>query len=479
MRSVLSGRGARGDVRAAIAPRHPLANVARLARRAGRAAVRHAARARPARRGEALPHPRGARRGRRRQLRADRCRSLDASRRHRPRVVRRAARAPAIDAARVRIDVQWLPLLHRSLVVRELAFEGATIDLERIERRRAARRVMGVDPATELPPGWTFALDRIALRDTRLRVRTVAPGARPVARRRRARRAGRDAASGGPARSGGRPNLRVDAIVEGGRIRIDGSTDLRDEGVAVDALVRVKDVPLDRLRPHLPDVGWSALDGRLSGHFHYQRDPGRRDLLDGRRARAATSASIRARASRSPALAIRQRGGRGRRDRPPPSPRRDRLVDAARRAARGARRSVSAPIPLARRRPASRPPAGRRAPHEGRGAPDSCVDMDDPPGRIPRARLHRRRSGPARSCSRPPLRARTSAPVRTGRRCAAGSRARRGGRRVRRHRAHVARGLTDRRPRSRRATSTRPRSLRAFGVPLRGPRADRSRQRGL
>ena len=50
----------------------------------------------------------------------------------------------------------------------------------------------------------------------------------------------------------------------------------------VDTLVRVKDMPLARLQPYLSELGWTALTGRVSGQLHYQRDPGRRDLLSGR-----------------------------------------------------------------------------------------------------------------------------------------------------------------------------------------------------
>ena len=189
---------------------------------------------------------------------------------------------PAIDAARVRIDLQWLPLLHRAVVVRELALESALIDLARVAGADAGlERLVRVDPATELPPGWTFALDRIALRETRLRVHDVGTPERPaldvdvrdaqVATRQRRASAFKRA-----------PNLRVDALVEGGRIRVDGSSDLRDQGVVVDAVVRVKDVPVNRLQSYLPDLGWTAIAGRLSGRLHYQRDPERRDLLDGR-----------------------------------------------------------------------------------------------------------------------------------------------------------------------------------------------------
>jgi hypothetical protein len=193
-----------------------------------------------------------------------------------------AEQTPAIGARRVRIDVQWLPLLHRSLVVRELALESALIDLERLAGPGASpERLLHVDPTTELPPAWTFALDRVVLRDTRLRVQDLGTGDRPVLEvgLRNAQVATRQRRPSAFRRA---PNLHVDALVEGGRIRIDGSSDLRSEGVVVEARVRMTDVPLDRLEPPLAQLGWTAVDGRASAHLRYQREPGRRDLLTGR-----------------------------------------------------------------------------------------------------------------------------------------------------------------------------------------------------
>jgi hypothetical protein len=54
--------------------------------------------------------------------------------------------------------VQWPPLLHRELLVRELAIErtrSRALRRHRVEPRELAAR----GPATELPPGWSFALD--------------------------------------------------------------------------------------------------------------------------------------------------------------------------------------------------------------------------------------------------------------------------------------------------------------------------------
>jgi hypothetical protein len=191
-----------------------------------------------------------------------------------------AGDSPAIVADRVRIDVQWLPLLHRVLLVRELAFESARIDVARLAGGGSELEVFAAaDPTSELPPGWTFALDRIVLRDTRLRVRD-AVAAEPI------ELAVRDARiSTLPRRAtafGRAPNLRIDAAVDGGRVRIDGSSDVTDEGLVIDARVRARDVPLARLPSYVPDLGWSGVAGRVSGRLRYQRAPGRRDVLAGR-----------------------------------------------------------------------------------------------------------------------------------------------------------------------------------------------------
>src|SRR5262249_27630425 len=99
------------------------------------------------------------------------------------------------------------------------------------------------------------------------------------------------------------PNLRVDADVEGGRIRVDGSSDLRDDGVAIDARIRGKNVPLAPLRSFLSDLG-SGGDGLLSAELHYLRDPPRRGPPPGRV--FVRRVAVRAPALEEPALAVRR-----------------------------------------------------------------------------------------------------------------------------------------------------------------------------
>jgi len=192
------------------------------------------------------------------------------------------AAAPTITAKRVQLDVQWLPLLHRSLLLRELRVEGARGDLERLHAAGwTLERVQRLHPETELPTGWSFALDRVVLRDTAIRLGAVgiddAQGldvtvreARVSTRRRRASAFGRV------------PNLRVDAVVGDGRLLIDGSSDIRDDGVAITARVHAKRLPLRPFAAYRPAfLSESPVAGRVSARLVYQRDPGRRDRLTG------------------------------------------------------------------------------------------------------------------------------------------------------------------------------------------------------
>lgn len=189
---------------------------------------------------------------------------------------------PALKARRVRADLQWLPLLHRALVVRELGLESAMIDVARLsEGGVELGRLLESDPATPIAPGWSFELGRVALRDARLRLpgafdggtEPVEVGVREAQFATQPRRV---------SVFGRAPNLRIDAVLDGGRIRVDGSSDMRDNGLVVNALLRAKDVPVSRLKRYLPDLGLTDVVGRLSGQLHYQRDPGRRDRASGR-----------------------------------------------------------------------------------------------------------------------------------------------------------------------------------------------------
>jgi hypothetical protein len=213
--------------------------------------------------------------------------------------------SPTLSAERVQLDMQWLPLLHRALLLRELRVDSARVDLERVQRGGwTLERVQRLHPETELPPGWSFALDRIVVHDTTVRLGGAAAEdaqtpdivireARAETQRRRASAFGRV------------PNLRVDAVAGDGRLFVDGSSDIRDDGVAVTARVYAKRLPLRPFVAHRAAlVSETPVTGRVSARLQYQRDPGRRDRLTGRlRGRHLT---VRVPTLDAPALAVRR-----------------------------------------------------------------------------------------------------------------------------------------------------------------------------
>jgi Domain of Unknown Function (DUF748) len=214
-----------------------------------------------------------------------------------------AEHAPPLIAERVRIDVQWLPLLHHILQVRELAFESARIDVDRLpDGRFGLANLEPPDPAGELPPGWSFGLDRIAFRNSRLRLRDLGGAATPM------EVTLRDAEVSAMRRHGtafGKAtNLRVDGRIGAGQLRAEGHYELREDGLVLDARVRVKDVPLAQLTSYVGDLGWTNLSGRVSGQLRWQREPRRRDLLSGRI--ILRRGSVRVARVAEPALAVRR-----------------------------------------------------------------------------------------------------------------------------------------------------------------------------
>jgi len=194
----------------------------------------------------------------------------------------RADGPPALKARRIRADLQWLPLMHRALVVRELGLESAMVDVARLsEGGVELARLLESDPATPIAPGWSFELGRVAMNDARLRLpgsfdggtEAIEVGVREAQFATQPRRV---------SAFGRAPNLRIDAVLDGGRIRVDGSSDVGDNGLVVNALLRARDVPVSRLKRFLPETGLTDVVGLLSGQLHYQRDPGRRDRASGR-----------------------------------------------------------------------------------------------------------------------------------------------------------------------------------------------------
>lgn len=187
-----------------------------------------------------------------------------------------------IVADQVRADVQWLPLVHKTLRLRELLLDGAQVELERASDGGLGLAGLGEPDASKgLPSDWSFELDRVGLRDSKVRLRDPAAiGAKPFelrvregeisGLRRRATAFGRTA------------NMRLDADVGSGRLASYGRYDFGDDGLSVDLRTRMKNVPVAEAVANLPDLGWGEVSGLLSGVVRWQRDPDRRDKVSGR-----------------------------------------------------------------------------------------------------------------------------------------------------------------------------------------------------
>src|SRR5262249_847242 len=76
---------------------------------------------------------------------------------------------PATVPPPLRPPLHWSPPRPRAVLVRGLVLESARITLDRLTGGGTSLETfLRADPARELPPNWTFALDRVVLRDATL-----------------------------------------------------------------------------------------------------------------------------------------------------------------------------------------------------------------------------------------------------------------------------------------------------------------------
>jgi hypothetical protein len=221
----------------------------------------------------------------------------------RPRAAAGAAAPQDTESAvawkRLAVGIRWLPLLGKTVRLRELRLESPRVALDRRESGQLSLLSFGrgeappapAETASEPPPakdsevgaeteaapedGWEFGLDRLVLRDGRLRFRdfTVretepvdvtleAVDVEDVALR--------PGVYGEPAR------LHVRVGVEEGWLLVDGSLALGVDGVRLAADVKAKALPLRRTRVYVPEVGWSTLQGRAAARLRYRFETGAR-----------------------------------------------------------------------------------------------------------------------------------------------------------------------------------------------------------
>lgn len=189
---------------------------------------------------------------------------------------------------RVAVELRWLPLFRKAIRLRTIEIDSLHVALDRLENGGFNLTTLGKPPAAEgevpppsaAPSPWSFGVDRLVLRQggVRFRDRTL-PDLEPVevtlADVQVARVGLAPGVYGEPAR------LALAVQVDRGRLRLDARIGLREDGVAVDATLSARRLPLHRVRLYVPGVGWSDLRGELGAGLRYRRDPGVRDALDG------------------------------------------------------------------------------------------------------------------------------------------------------------------------------------------------------
>jgi hypothetical protein len=206
-----------------------------------------------------------------------------------------------IVARRASIDFQWLPLIHQRLQIREFALEGATLDVERLpEELPDPSRLQSPLSVPTLPPDWSVRVDRLALRDSIVRIRANA-GLKKDAEIRvgeaRLRAARRRTSILGAAR-----NLELDAFFGGGRFELEGHYSQRAEGLTILADIKASDLPIERLVSLLPGSTGEGLRGRLEADLRYSFGPDRHGFSGLARIR---DAALQSEAEAAPELEVR------------------------------------------------------------------------------------------------------------------------------------------------------------------------------
>ena len=240
-----------------------------------------------------------------------------------------AEEAPLVSWKRFAVAVRWLPLVHRTIQLRELELESPRIALDRLESGELNLMALmapapspsspapeptpaspvptpvagAASPAPRSAPGWGFGVDRLVLRDGGVRfrdflVRDAEPVEVTVDAIEVADVAIRPGLYGEPAR------LHLGAKVDQGKVRVDARLSLREDGVGLETDLRARRLPLRRSRVYLPRVGWRDLGGELTAALAHRFETGVRNDVRGRI--ALHDLSVQVPALEEPALAWRE-----------------------------------------------------------------------------------------------------------------------------------------------------------------------------
>ena len=193
---------------------------------------------------------------------------------------------PLLAFRRLYVRVGWLPLLRRTLRVKDFALEGLAVNVDRLQNGAlvlpAVRQGPPKSEATPAAPGrpWNVVVDQAALRDGHLRLRDyVVEPPEPVELVLAALELKSFSFQYGNDREPG--HGVIEARFADGTVRVETTVTTRSDGFAVDARVEVTNLPLDRTQVHVPALGWSGFRGRLDAALTARVEPGANPVLGG------------------------------------------------------------------------------------------------------------------------------------------------------------------------------------------------------
>ncbi len=207
---------------------------------------------------------------------------------------------PLIAWKRFAVAVRWLPLLWKTLQLREVVLESPRVAIDRLQD--GGLNLMALVPQSEPDPaaapadaaepgaataaeaeesGWSYGVDRVVLRDGGVRFRDLNfASVEPVELSLGSFDVEEIALS--PSVYGEPAHVHLQARVDEGRFVLDASLTPRDDGgFVLGSHLKARRLPLRRTRVYVPNVGWSELAGEFGGALDYLLETGGRNEVRG------------------------------------------------------------------------------------------------------------------------------------------------------------------------------------------------------
>jgi hypothetical protein len=210
-----------------------------------------------------------------------------------------AAAPPLIAWKRFAIEVQWLPLFRKTIRLREVVLDSPRVALDRLADGQINLLELVPASSTAAPTpesipqsaaptavpaaaesGWVFGVDRFILRNGGVRFRDlVIKDSEPIDTSIDAVEVTDVALN--PGLYGEPSHVHLALALDQGSLTVDAHLTLRDAGFKFDTDVEAKNLPIQRARLYIPNVGWNALQGALDATLAYRFDTGTQNELRG------------------------------------------------------------------------------------------------------------------------------------------------------------------------------------------------------